>query len=168
MTAGRRSRVAALLRWLVPIVGLALLQRVAIGAVRSTSDRPESDRWYPRAVGTTWIYASRSNGQDSGTHGIEQQEVTTTLDAREDEVVAGALQRGCEHYRSATTVHKNTGDVERTYEVWLCPELGPVRTVESDPDFGALLEEELTGFRSPGRRLGTLLPPSPAPGAEHQ
>ena len=235
-----RSRMARLLRWVVPIVGLGALQLVAVTSVQSPSDPKESDRWYPRAVGTTWVYASRSNGEDSGSHvvqvvargttldgaatvidsrwddllglgptrqvqylgeedgqlllhgarangsyipydppqpqwqealapggsftwsgkyGLEQQQVTTTLEGVEDMVVAGTRQPGCHHFRSTIVVTKETGDVERSYEAWLCPGIGPVRTAEQAPDLGFLLEEDLTAFRSPDRHLGAVVEP---------
>ena len=232
--------MARLLQWVVPVVALGALHLVAVTSVQSPSDPKESDRWYPRKVGTTWIYASRSNGEDSGSHvaqviargsttdgaaavvdsrwddllglgpshqvqylgesdgrlllhgarangsytpydppqpqwqealapggsfswsgtyGVERQQVTTTLEGREDMVVAGTRQQGCHHYRSTIVVTKDTGDVERTYDAWLCPGIGPVRTSESAPDVGVLLEEDLMAFRSPDRRLGSVTEP---------
>ncbi|HEX2048905.1 MAG TPA: PQQ-binding-like beta-propeller repeat protein [Acidimicrobiales bacterium] len=238
--------MARLLRWVVPVVGLGALQLVAVTSVTSPSESKASDRWYPREVGTTWVYASRSNGQDrgshvvqvvaqgstldgpaavidsrwddllglgpvrqvqylgerdgqlllhgvrangsytgyeppqpqwrealapggtfswSGTYGVEQQHVTTTLEGVEDMVAAGARQPGCHHFRSTIVVSKEAGDVERSYEAWLCPGIGPVRTAERAPDLGAVLEEDLVAFRSPDRQLGAVVEDPPAPTA---
>ncbi|MEA2686434.1 MAG: hypothetical protein QOE93_1629, partial [Actinomycetota bacterium] len=195
-----RNRSARVAAWLLPVVALGGLQLGLISAVESTSGPKASDRWYPTAVGTTWLYSSRSNGRDAGTHlaqvvghgftldgpaavvesrwddllgngparqvlyleagddrllihgqrangfyapydppqpqwersqspgasftwtgtfGIEEQRLTTTLEAREDLVVAGEDQPGCEHYRTVSTVTTDGGEVERTYDAWL-------------------------------------------------
>ncbi|HET7719534.1 MAG TPA: PQQ-binding-like beta-propeller repeat protein, partial [Acidimicrobiales bacterium] len=237
------NRWARLLPWLLPVVILGGLQLLAVSAVRSGSGAKEVDRWFPRTPGTTWLYSSRSAGEDAGTHlvqvagagrtvdgaatvlegrwdnlfgrgpakqvqylavtgdrlvlhgqrfggsytsyeppqplwerslapgasftwtgtfGTEEQRVTTTFDGEEAMTVAGAAVEGCRHYRSATVVTTGAGEVERTFESWLCPDIGAVRTVERAPDLGLELEEELIGFRSPGRRLGTVTAPAPA------
>ena len=240
------NRWARLLPWLLPVVVLGALQVVAVTAVRSGSAAKEVDRWFPRSPGTTWLYASRSDGEDAGTHivqvvaagrtidgtaavlegrwdnlfgrgparlvqyqdagddglvlhgqrfngsylpyeppqpqwqrsvspggsftwtgtfGTEEQQLTTTFEAEETMTVAGTVVAGCRHYRSATVVKMPSGDAERSYESWLCPHIGAVRTVERAPDLGLLLEEELLGFLSPGRRLGAVTGPPPAAGA---
>lgn len=238
------NRWARLLPWLLPVVILGGLQLVAVSAVRSGSETKEVDRWFPRTPGTTWLYSSRSDRADAGTHvvqvagagrtidgaatvlegrwdnlfgrgparsfqyqgvtndrlvlhgqrfggsytsydppqpqwerglapggsftwagtaGTEEQRLTTTFEGEETMTVAGATVDGCRRYRTATVVKTATGEVERTYESWLCPDLGTVRTVERAPDLGFVLEEELIGFRSAGRGLGTVAPPAPAP-----
>jgi outer membrane protein assembly factor BamB len=238
-----RNRVARLVPWILPVLVVGALQLVAVSAVRSGSETKEVDRWFPRTAGTTWLYSSRSGGEDAGTHvvqvvgagrtadgtatvlegrwdnlfgrgparqfqyqgvtddrlvlhgqrfggsytsydppqpqwergltpggsftwtgtvGTEEQRLTTTFEGEEPLTVAGASVEGCRHYRTATVVTTAAGEVERTYESWLCPDIGAVRTVERAPDLGFVLEEELIGFRSAGRRLGTVAPPSPA------
>ncbi len=63
-----RNRTARLIPWLLPALILGALQVVAVTTVQSTSDAKEVDRWFPRTVGTTWLYSSRTNGEDTGTH----------------------------------------------------------------------------------------------------
>ena len=233
-----RNRFTRLIPWLLPLVVLGALQLIAIRIVQSTSAPKEVDRWFPRTVGTTWLYASRTNGDDTGTRtkqvvsrgatshgaatvvesrwtdllgtgpathfvyygagddrlalhgqrvsgsyiayeppqpqwqrslapggsftwtgtfGTEEQRITTTLEGEEAIDVAGERLPGCRHYRTTTVLPKETGDVERSYQAWLCPDVGAVRTVESAPDVGVLLEEELVGFQSPTRRLGAVV-----------
>ncbi len=232
------NRSARLLRWLLPVLGVGALQLAAVSTVQSTSRAKEVDRWFPRRVGTTWLYASRTGGRDTGSHvaevvaigatidgaatvvesrwddllgmgpahqflyqgatddrlvlhgqrfggsyvsydppqpqwertagpgasfgwtgtvGTEAQHSTTTFEGEVTIVVAGEAQEGCRHYTTATVVTRDTGDVERSYETWLCPDIGAVRTIEAAPDLGFVLEEELIGFRSPVRRLGEVL-----------
>ena len=98
----------------------------------------------------------------TGTFGTEEQQLTTTFEGEEAVTVAGVVLDGCRHYRSVTVVKAAAGDSERTYESWLCPDIGAVRTVERAPELGLVLEEELIGFQSPSRRLGALTGPAPA------
>jgi outer membrane protein assembly factor BamB len=231
------DRVRKIAPWLVALLGLGALQLVAISAIESTSRPKEVDRWFPRTVGTTWLYSSRSSGQDSGMHvvqvvaqgatldgaatvlesrwdnllgggpsrqfqyqgasddrlvlhgqrfggsylpyeppqpqwersltpggsfewtgtfGTEQQRVTVTFAGEETVPVVGVTQEGCRHYRQDIVVTQGSGEAERSYEAWLCPGIGAVRTAERAPDLGYVLEEELVGFRSPERRLGDV------------
>src|SRR5687767_15325635 len=74
------NRWARLLPWVLPVVVLGGLQLVAVSAVRSGSQTTEVDRWFPRTAGTTWLYSSRSNGEDAGTHVVQVAGAGRTVD----------------------------------------------------------------------------------------
>ena len=75
-----RDRWARLGPWLLPVLILGGLQLVAVTAVRSGSGAKEVDRWFPRTPGTTWLYTSRSGGEDAGTHMAQVIGAGRTLD----------------------------------------------------------------------------------------
>jgi outer membrane protein assembly factor BamB len=63
-----RGRVAV---WLVPVMVLSVLTAAAVRASLPKGGRSDLDRLFPSALGSTWIYATRNHGRDTGRNTVQ-------------------------------------------------------------------------------------------------
>ena len=103
----RHGPVRRALAWLLPVVLAAGLTGVALRIARP-SEGDALDRYNPRGPGTTWVYDTRTNGEDTGRATVQVVETAIMLDGGSAQVISSSYENFTGLGPLATTRYEGT------------------------------------------------------------